>query len=262
MFSWLKRTPASPLDAAEQAFVEETILWFSQSFGWAPVLGPVLVPTTQFFPRDWAGSDAELELLFDGICQMLSLERDRIKLVVIEDEADPIQSLGNLYETQHSGAAGLYFHKKEKGRFVVAITESSLADPGSLVATVAHELCHVLLLGEKRLDLRSPRHEEVTDLLTIFFGLGVFTANSAFQFSQWQDGGWQGWSTRRLGYLTEAQLGYALAAHAFLRSETSPPWFDFVASGVLHYVKQTTRYLGSEVGRANTRLIAATAPAR
>lgn len=39
----------------------------------------------------------------------------------------------------------------------------------------------------------------------------------------------QGWSARRLGYLSEEQLGYALARFAFERGEGKPSWISFLA---------------------------------
>jgi len=53
--------------------------------------------------------------------------------------------------------------------------------------------------------------EPLTDLLTVFLGFGVFTANAAFRIEQHQDGRSQGWSARRQGYLSEEEFGYALA---------------------------------------------------
>lgn len=85
----------------------------------------------------------------------------------------------------------------------------------------------------------------MTDLLTVFFGLGIFTASSAFQFSQWQDANWEGWSTKRLGYLDEPSLGYALAAYAYVRGEQKPRWSGHLVQGVLSYLKQSERFLST-----------------
>ena len=40
----------------------------------------------------------------------------------------------------------------------------------------------------------------------------------------WQDRNMQGWSARRLGYLSEEALGYALAGYPQERGEASPRW--------------------------------------
>ena len=113
------------------------------------------------------------------------------------------------------------------------------ARPVALVATIAHELGHVRLLDEGRISADQRDHEPLTDLLTVYFGLGVFTANAAFDFRQ----GRTGWSYQRLGYLTEQMYGYALACYAHLRGETAPRWARHLDTNPRGYLKQSLRYL-------------------
>jgi hypothetical protein len=51
----------------------------------------------------------------------------------------------------------------------------------------------------------------VTDLAAVFFGFGIFLANSSFRFSQWRTHEFQGWKAERQGYLSEQALSLALA---------------------------------------------------
>ena len=53
--------------------------------------------------------------------------------------------------------------------------------------------------------------EPMNDLLTVFLGFGIFTANSAFHFKQYTTDRAQGWSAGRSGYLFE-------------RREAKPAW--------------------------------------
>jgi hypothetical protein len=109
------------------------------------------------------------------------------------DETAAKHRTGN--QGEYSGAAGLYFSKaSQETRRKIAINVSQFKNPMSLVATIAHELGHVILLGGGKISHDDKDHEYLTDLITVFFGLGIFTANSAFQFSQWQDHSHQGWS--------------------------------------------------------------------
>jgi hypothetical protein len=80
----------------------------------------------------------------------------------------------------------------------------------ALVATIAHELGHTLLLGDGRISSRREDHEPLTDLLTIFFGIGIFSANAAFDSTQEDQGQYGYMRTTRLGYLTEPMYGYGL----------------------------------------------------
>lgn len=243
MLGLLKRSRSAPVADLERRFIEEALLWFAEQFSWAPVAAPVVIPTTDFFPSEWSGTDGEVEDLLTRLCAMMRLDSGRVQLTVFEEDEDPATYLTQAYESQHSGPAGLFFDEEHEGRFIIAVAEWALDEPGSLVATLAHELAHVHLLGDKRLSSENESHERMTDLLTVFFGLGVFTANAAFQFSQWQDSGWQGWSTRRLGYLDESELGYSLAAYAWARNESDAQWSTHLVDGVRSYFRKALRYL-------------------
>ena len=91
----------------------------------------------------------------------------------------------------------------------------------------------------------------MNDLLTVFLGFGVFNANAAFQFHQYTKNDSQGWSTRRLGYLSEELFGYALARFAFERKEENPEWAKYLTTNVSTYFKRSLAWLrtnGSPVG--------------
>jgi predicted SprT family Zn-dependent metalloprotease len=50
------------------------------------------------------------------------------------------------------------------GRAIIALDQAESADPRVLVAIVAHELCHLRLLGEGRISASRPDGERLTDL--------------------------------------------------------------------------------------------------
>jgi hypothetical protein len=90
-----------------------------------------------------------------------------------------------------------------------------------------------------------PDQEQLTDLSTVFFGLGVFTANAAFDYSQDH----RGWQTSQLGYLGERLFGYALAYYAWLRTEETPAWTNQLDTNPAAYMRQGLRYLHCVQGR-------------
>jgi hypothetical protein len=53
----------------------------------------------------------------------------------------------------------------------------------------------------------------------------------------------QGWSTRRLGYLSEEQLGYGLARFAYERDESKPSWAKFLTANVASSFKRSASWL-------------------
>lgn len=147
------------------------------------------------------------------------------------------------------------FRSTESGQARPDITASATAAQSSasattrplarwaLVATIAHELGHVLLLGDGRISAEQEDHEPLTDLLTIFFGLGIFSANAAFEYSREVRGGYGYASTSRLGYLTEPMYGYGLARYAWIRGEMDPGWARYVDTNPRTFLKRGLRYL-------------------
>src|SRR5262249_34662641 len=142
------------------------------------------------------------------------------------------------------GTAGL-FHRTRRldGRMTVMIEEGELENPTSLVATIAHELGHVHLIGHGRLSGDEPDQEPLTDLLTVFHGLGIFTANASVQEENWLHLNSEGWRLRKHGYLSQREIGYGLALCAWLRDEERPPWASHLCLDVRSCVKEGLRYL-------------------
>jgi hypothetical protein len=105
---------------------------------------------------------------------------------------------------------------------VITYRTDMLDDPMGLVATFAHELAHYRLSTVTELPPGGREAiEPATDLASVFMGFGLFLANSAFNFDQFQDISTQGWSYSKQGYLGEADLAYALAIFTLL-TDTSP----------------------------------------
>ena len=111
--------------------------------------------------------------------------------------------------------------------------------PVALVATIAHELGHERLLGEQRIESERRDGEPLTDLCSVFFGMGIFAANAAFEFRRSDTH----YGTTRLGYLTEPMCGCALARYAWLRGESSPGWAKYLDVNPRTWMKQGLRYL-------------------
>ncbi|MEO1172894.1 MAG: hypothetical protein AAFX94_12725 [Myxococcota bacterium] len=113
--------------------------------------------------------------------------------------------------SQTAGAAGT-FRIAPNQEIVITYAEKSLADPVSFIGTMAHELSHYLM-GTIPVDPPGgdEAEEPATDVCAVFLGFGIFVANGAVRFSQFNDGATIGWSMSRKGYLSEQALAYALA---------------------------------------------------
>jgi hypothetical protein len=235
-------TPKCPVAPEDKAWIEESLLWLIEEFGSDALRNAtVVLPTDEFFPDRFSEEEEDVRALVDRVCGYMGVDPERVELEFFTDEnAAPRPNLP-FDEFSHSGVAGHY--RKRRGKFLINIESSQLTDPMFLVATCAHELGHVRLLGEGRVSANFEDHEPLTDLLTVFLGLGVFTANSVFRFRQWTDAFSQGWQAERRGYMTEEMFGYALALFAHARGERRPAWADHLQGNVTAYFKSGLRYL-------------------
>ena len=136
-------------------------------------------------------------------------------------------------------------YEAEKGRIVIWLEKTRLDEPHSVVSTLAHELGHVLLLADGRCDQNTPDHEPLTDLLAVYFGLGVFMANNALREVNWRSGGWSGWSLGRRGYLRIPDFAYALALYAHARGEHRPQWAKYLRPDVRALFKTESKHLAA-----------------
>jgi hypothetical protein len=241
-------SPKLPVNEEERLWVDEGFVRLETMLGRARMIeAKVVLPDADHFPDVFDGSEPSVETLVHRVCVYMLIDRARIKLEIFPDEAEELRE-NSLWSIQTNRPAGIYFgHQSvmdEDGKAVIALKSSVLKDPIVLVATVAHELGHLILLGDGHMDGNTPDHEPMTDLLTVFLGLGIFTANSAARFQQHDHGGgWHSWSMRRLGYLTQEVYGYALAKFAAERGEIKPNWTRHLSTNVRAYFKRSSAWL-------------------
>lgn len=241
-------SPKLPVGEEERLWLDSGFVRLEAMLGRKRLLeAEVILPDAAHFPDAFDESEASVEALVHRICEYMQIDKTRIKLEIFPDEAEELRE-NSLWSIASNRPAGIYFgHEsvmEEDGKVVIALKSSVLKDPMVLVATVAHELGHLILLGDGHLDDSTPDHEPMTDLLTVFLGLGIFTANSAARFQQHDHGGgWHSWSMRRLGYLTQEVYGYALAKFAAERGEVKPEWLQHLSTNVRAYFKRSSAWL-------------------
>ena len=242
-----------PVTEEEKDWIENSYLWLINEFGVDYFLGRrTILPEQSFFPDKYKANEECVLKVFERVCSYMDVDPKTIDIYFYAGPED----LGAKYRTGQSdskpGTLGLYSHPTDSHpRTRIAINESNFKNPIKLVATIAHELGHVILLGGGRISRDDKRHEYLTDLITVFLGLGIFTANSAFQFSQWSDHIHHGWQAARAGYLSEEMFAYGLAGYAWMRNEPKPDWAKHLSMNVGAHFKTCHKYL---VKGGNTQL--------
>lgn len=214
-------------------FTEDRAIWIYDHYRWLEgqlpprqgATGPCLVtPSPEAFPirntRDHAFAEAmfhctrEYMGLLEWPCRLAShVDRGR-------DQQDAFRQAGLLGQFESDKGAGGTFSVGPE--VVITYSPALLNDPSALVATLAHELCHYLLATVKdEPPCTWKEHEPLTDLAAVHEGFGIFLANSAFSFSQWTNNDTQGWQWQKRGYLSEAELGFALGVFV-VRNQIDP----------------------------------------
>ena len=246
-FSKKDKKPPCPIPEERREWLEHAFNWLVCTFGEEAIMKrQVLIPHHADFPIRYNGShESAFETVRVIACQM-EVDPNDIELFFYQDGLREISTgdLGSSIFTTGEGkdgvksSSGRYMGRQDDGKFHIALKEQNLREPEYMVATLAHELSHIKLLGEERL---LENDEQVTDLNTIIFGLGIFNANAAF--ASYQDFRSHGW--RKLGYLTQMDWGYALALFARIRGENDPDWTKHLCRNVKSDFVKSYRYLES-----------------
>lgn len=187
----------------------------------------VILPTDEFFPDRYTPDDDGCRACLHRMCGYMGVDPNSVHLQIVDDELMP-------------DAAGLYQMREQS---IISIARSQLADPTRLMATVAHELAHELLLKGGHLTGDEPDHEQLTDVLPVFLGVGIFAANATLKTNFWSEGQTKYWSYSRQGYLSSVELGYALAVFAYFRGEHRPRWAKHLRTDAAVTLRDSLRYL-------------------
>lgn len=175
----------------------------------------LVLPTDEYFPQRGLRSGALEQALFQQVKEHAGMSAWRCSLEVQKAEHGARVAPTVIIQGYPSSPLGTF--RRDKKRAVITYRADSITDPASFVATLAHELGHFLIS-----EIREPppgghaNLEFATDMAAVFLGFGVFLANAAFNFSQYQGGGTQGWSAGTQGYLSELQLLHATALFTVL----------------------------------------------
>jgi HEAT repeat protein len=228
MFGWFR--PQCPVPTPEQLWIDQRMSWLAQTFGARAFReAQVVLPTPEFFPGAYHGSEDDLRRFFRRVCRYMGVDPNRLDV--------------GLFTPPHPDApeaVGLYVPGKRER---VLLADTQLDDPIAAVATLSHELAHALLLGDNRLRGDEADHEHVTDLLTVFLGFGVFGSNSVMREDHERIGRSYWWSISKHGYLSERMYGYACALFAWARGEEAPAWAGHLRPNVRAVFQQSLAYL-------------------
>jgi hypothetical protein len=238
-----------PLDDETRAWVESGVMLLSSRLDAERLKRPVIEPTREFFPFDLDGTPEAATRMFHHVCKIMDIDPARTRLVF--EEADAPLTNGSLdYDWASDGAAGTY-RQDSKGRHLVMVRDDLLDDSLRFVAVAAHELAHAVMHDSRMLeaedDVDVESEEELTDMLTVLYGMGIFTANASLHERQYDANiGMSGWGWSRTGYLDFPLWAHVHAVFAYLREERDPPWARHLRLDIRALFKRSLKFLWRE----------------
>ena len=199
--------PSPPID-------EDELEWLLACFAWIDRTLGERDRSDGFEPRLVLPSDQDIQNaktapeLFEVVKRIAGLEAWECRLEKGEARRERIDTGLATGPFTDSNALGTF--SVEGNTPVIRYDPSLLRDPDALVATFAHELAHLVIHSLGMPPGGQALEEHATDCLAVYLGFGVFLANSARHFSQFNDGAMQGWSSQTSGYLSENALVTAI----------------------------------------------------
>lgn len=200
--------PSLPVERDEFDWLLACFAWIDRTLGardGADGFTPRLV-----LPHDpGLASAATAKDLFEAVKHAAGLEQWQCSLEQGETRRAAISTGLVTGVTKQKSALGTF--SIEGNTPVIRYDPILLRKPEALVATFAHELAHLVIHSLGMPPGGEALEEHATDCMAVYLGFGVFLANSARHFSQFEEGAMQGWQSETAGYLSENALVTVLA---------------------------------------------------
>ena len=243
----------SPLDRDAEDWQIECWQWLSEGLApLEPAIGRNLVlPTDEFFAPTSTTGHYMAEHVLRCVTEIVGVSDWPFDLVAQDQSIDPAVGPLAVVQNVETDPHGT-FSLGPQNRIRISYNPALVDQPVDLIATLAHEVCHgVVLLIPEPPPGGAEFEEYAVDLATAFLGFGIFGANTAFQFQQFSNigAGSQGWSSSRVGYLTETEWAFALAIFLSLRGETKSAADKWLKPGLAKLLAKSMKYLAANPDR-------------
>lgn len=235
-----KRKPKCPIKIEDKEWIESALNWINENVV-NLATQPTIFPTKKYFDWDFRGKEKDAEFVLQKVGEYMHLDTSKIILNFYSEESIRLGQ-GTVTQREEGGTAGYYI--QENNNYEILIEVQQLKSPQSLIATIAHELSHYVLMGKINVYLEGDENEWLTDLLAIAYGFGIPIGNSKFSFGQWQSGdGWGGWQYSTQGYLPQQIIAYSMAVIEVKRTDEIPYWIDLMKKDFKEDMKRSMKFL-------------------
>lgn len=238
-----KRKPKCPITNEDKEWIEGKLNWID-----ANVVKlknqPTILPTKKYFDWQFTGDQKDADFVLKRVAAYFGIETEEITLNFYSEEAIELANGMITQKEEGKGTAGLYVQDKDD--ISIWIEVQQLKKPISLIATIAHELSHYVLMAQKNVYLEGDENEWLTDLLSVAYGFGIFIGNTKFEFSQFQSGdGWGGWQFSTQGYLPLQITAYAMAEIEKRKKNETTKWVNLLKKDFRNDYLKSMKYLNA-----------------
>lgn len=240
MFGWFNAKPHCAVPEKTRELLDDSFCWLIRRFGRERILHQrVLTPTFSDFPvLEYGVPDAANDIA-EIVCRQMEIKRETFVIGFFDHNPKKGNAgIPPVNMPNNATALGLYTGRNSQGKLEILINNSELKNSVSLTATISHELGHAKLMGEGWYHGYEDDNEIMTELITVYFGLGIFGANSAFTVNQKVFS----MSFRTKGYFRPETWAYALALYAWIIEEERPVWLKHVNKTVQGDFKNIMRW--------------------
>ena len=241
MFWNKKKKPSVTED--DRKWIEESFIYLREILGYEHFDSlRTITPTKNYHDWTFKGNEEDAEFVLERTKELMLIADSNIRIEYFSDQ--PIEmGDGTILSSpadingQWQSAAGSY--EEFENEKIIYIEKEQLKNTFSLIATIAHELSHFILLSESRIE---ENDEYLTDLTAIAYGFGIFLGNSRFQYSKFQNISHSGWQMSSQGYLPEQVIAYAMAWISIQRNE-STEYEKYLNKEMAKFFTQNIEYL-------------------
>ena len=238
MFGLFKKESNKPtLTPQDKEWVERNLIWFIESFGIDRLADtPFILPTTENFPYNNLKDDEQFQKLFEQLCNYWDINPNEIKVKFFDDFASKRWTTW-IPHGKWKDPSGFYSQEYtlDEKRFNIQLAKSNLNNPQLIVSVLTHEIAHVKLLGGNYVNHTDPDMELLTDLACIFFGFGIFVANTCVT----KDTYWIG----RNGYLSNEVISYSNALICYITEKKPTIYLEYLNTNTYALFQQDFAFL-------------------
>ena len=218
IFDLFQREPL--LDDTTRDWIHEVFAWAMRHQGREIFFGgtPLVLPTPDFFPGRADNAHGMAKLIFDSVrghaglshwpCRLLEPGALAAQPYPGHPQASPVRAMPGSQAPSVPDTGTTQFH----------YAPELVPNPEALIANFAREFAHHVAAGAPEPPPAGAENwGHVTELVGVFMGFGVMFANTAFNIRVNSCGACQGPAAERPGFLSRADLSYALALFCRLK---------------------------------------------